>query len=329
MEIEFAALSLASPENVTFRYQLEGLDQEWIDAGTARIARYPRMPPGEYRFRVIACNHDGIWNENGASLAFMVVAPFYRTWWFQILAAVALLGTVGGIVRYVESRKMRRQVERAEREGAIERERARIAKDIHDDLGASLTEITLLSELAQSGEAPPGEVQADMRKIAARTRQLTQSLDATVWAVNPRNDTLDSLVSYLCQHAEDFLKPAGIRCRLDVPARLPGQVVTAAVRHNVFLIVKEALHNVVRHSGATEVSLRIALRDHELILMIEDNGRGFDPSAPPGTHGTSGSHGNGLSNMNRRAEEIEGRLDLRSQPGSGTRIVLEVRFAGE
>lgn len=327
LEIEFTALSLSSPENVTFRYQLEGLDQDWIEAGTARIARYSRMPPGEYRFRVTACNQDGVWNPNGASLEFVVAAPFYRTWWFQIPAALALLGAVAGLVRYVELRKMRRQVERAEREGAIERERARIAKDIHDDLGASLTEITLLSELAQSSDAPPAEVQSDMRKIAARTRQLTRSLDATVWAVNPRNDTLDSLVSYLCHHAEEYLNAAGIRCRLDVPEASPARLVTAAVRHNVYLIVKEALHNVVKHSGATEVLLRIAINDEKLMVAVTDNGRGFNASADAATPRAPGRRGNGLENMRRRADEIGGQLELQSEAGHGTRVQLTVRFA--
>jgi signal transduction histidine kinase len=285
------------------------------------------MPPGEYRFRVTACNRDGIWNPNDASLEFVVAAPFYRTWWFQILVALVLLGAVASLVRYVELRKMRRQVERAEREGAIERERARIAKDIHDDLGASLTEITLLSELAQSGDAPPAEVQSDMRKIAARTRQLTRSLDATVWAVNPRNDSLDSLVSYLCHHAEEYLHTAGIRCRLDVPEGLPPRAVTAAVRHNVYLIVKEALHNVVKHSGATEVSLRITIDAEKLTVAVTDNGRGFDASADAPMHPASDRRGNGLENMRRRAEEIGGRLALQSAAGNGTRVQLEVRFA--
>ncbi|MST95091.1 MAG: hypothetical protein EXS33_07465, partial [Pedosphaera sp.] len=244
-----------------------------------RAAYYSHVPPGRYRFRVTAADQHGNWPETGAALDIEVLPHFWQTWWFQVLAALALLGTVGGLVRYLEIRKMRGQVEQAEREGAVERERARIAKDIHDDLGASLTEITLLSELAQGGEAP-GEVQADMRKIAARPRHLTQSLDATVWAVNPRNDTLESLVTYTCQHAEDFLKAAGIRCRLEVPDRLPARALTATARHNVFLIVKEALHNVVKHAAATGVTLRLTVRPDGLTLVIEDNGRGFDPARP-------------------------------------------------
>ena len=324
--IEFTALSFASPRNVAFRFKLEGLELDWVEAQGRRVAYYSHLPPGKFRFRVTASDGDGNWNETGPTLGLEVLPYFWQTWWFLVLAGISVLGTLGGVVRYVEIRKMRFQVERAEREGAIERERARIAKDIHDDLGASLTEITLLSELAQGGEGPPEEIQTDMRKIAARTRHLTRALDATVWAVNPRNDTLESLVTYTCSHAEDYLKPAGIRCRLEVPERLPGQVLTAAVRHNVFLIVKEALHNVVKHAEATEVSLRIVIKDGGMTLVIEDNGKGFEPDTQGVKVGTERRHGSGLANMKTRAEENGGKFELRSDPHGGTRIQLQVGF---
>ena len=197
-----------------------------------------------------------------------------------------------------------------------------------------MTEITLLSELAQSRDVPPEEIQTDMRKIAARTRHLTRSLDATVWAVNPRNDTLESLVTYTCNHAEDYLKSAGLLCRLEVPDRLPAHPLTAAVRHNIFLIVKEALHNVVKHAAATEVFLRIGAHADGLKLMIEDNGRGFTPQdqSPPREKRIESdrqgrSPGNGLMNMRKRAEELGGRFELRSEPGRGTKIQLDVNLA--
>jgi signal transduction histidine kinase len=334
LAIAFTALSFASPRHVAFRFKLEGLETEWVEAETRRVAYYSHLPPGKFRFRVTASDHEGNWNAAGATLDLEVLPYFWQTWWFRILAVLSLMATVGAAVRYVEVRKRRVQVARAEREGAIERERARIAQDIHDDLGASLTEITLLSELAQGGDGPPEEMQTDLRKIAARTRHLTRALDATVWAVNPKNDTLESLVTYTCNHAEDFLKPAEIRCRLEVPDRLPRQVLSAAVRHNVFLIVKEALHNVVKHAGAMEVFLRIATRADGLTLVIEDNGKGFSPDAAAttvearaGSGSTRRRQGHGLLNMQKRAEEIGGRFALRSQPGKGTRIQLEVSFA--
>ncbi len=329
--IEFTGLSFASPRNVAFRFKLEGLEPDWVEAGGRRAAYYSHLPPGKFRFHVIASDQDGNWSDPGAVLNIEVMPHFWQTWWFQIVAASGLLALVVGMVRYVGFRKLRVQVERAEHEGAIERERARIAKDIHDDLGASLTEITLLSELAQSGEGSAEEKQQDLQRIAARTRHLTRALDATVWAVNPRKDTLESLVTYTCIHVEEYLKSAGIRCRLEVPEHLPGQPVTAAVRHDAFLIVKEALHNVVKHAGATEVSLRIKAQDGGLTIEIEDNGIGFDPDAVDASrqqsNGARARQGCGLSNMRRRAEEMGGRFALRSAAGQGTRVELEIRFS--
>ena len=175
---------------------------------------------------------------------------------------------------------MRRKLERLERQRAVERERARIAKDIHDDLGASLTRITMLSQSA------PGELdraragRAKLDRIYGTARELTRSMDEIVWAVNPQHDTLDSLASYLGKFAQDFLGAAGIRCRLDVPLQFPAWPLTAEVRHNLFLAFKEALHNVVKHAAATEVRITLTPAEGSFVWEVEDNGRGFDSGTP-------------------------------------------------
>jgi signal transduction histidine kinase len=331
LSIEFAALSFTSPRNVQFRFRLEGLETEWVEAGGRRIADYSHLPPGTYRFQASASDQAGNWSDPGATIEFELPPLWWQTGWFRALMLGALLATVAGVARYAEMRKMKSQVERAEQERAVEHERARIAKDIHDDLGASLTEITMLSELAQTGDVSQQEFQTDMRRIAARTRHLTQSLDATVWAVNPRNDSLESLVSYTCGHAEDFLRSAGIRCRLEVPPELRKQDVAAPVRHNVFLIVKEALHNVVKHSEATEVALRIMGNPGVLILELEDNGKGFGQEADGAGPGERAPRrwGNGLANMRKRADAIGAKFELRSEPGRGTHLTLHLRLHTE
>jgi signal transduction histidine kinase len=250
--------------------------------------------------------------------------PLTRQVWFWLLVALVAASLVFGAWRYVVAVRLQRL-------HGLDAERARIARNIHDDLGASLTEITLLSELAQSGDAPAAEARSDMRKIAARARQLTQALDTTVWAVNPRNDTLGSLVSYIGHHAEDFLKAAGIRCRMDVPNQVPERVLTATVRHDVLLVVKEALHNVVKHSGASEVALRMTTRAGGLTIVIEDNGKGFTSDAAilaggTGSDSTPRREGRGLSNMRQRAADIGATLEVRGTPGQGTRIQLDIPF---
>ena len=334
IEIEFAAVGLTSPRSTAVRYRLEGLDTEWTDAGARRVAYYSHLPPGSYHFRAAASVPPGPWSETRSGLRLEVLPQFWQALWFRSLVGLSLLVAAGAAARYAGLRRLTQRVEQAEQESGIERERSRIAKDIHDDLGASLTEITLLSELAQGGDVSSEEVQRDLRRIAERTRHLTRALDTTVWAVNPRNDTLESLVTYTCNQASDFLESVGIRCRLDVAETLPATVLTAAIRHNVVLIVKEALHNVVKHASATEVVLRISADQDTLALSLEDDGAGFatDPrrSNPftvedhPGAEPKGVRLGNGLRNMRKRAQDIGGRLQLEARPEGGTRVRVTV-----
>jgi signal transduction histidine kinase len=289
-----------------------------------RSASYSYVPAGEYRFRVRACNNDGVWNEAGASIGLVVLPHFWQTWWFLLLGALAFFGTVGGGIRFVEKRKLQRRLERLERERLVERERARIAQDIHDDLGASLTRITLLSESARDGR--DGGAAQEVEQIYSTARELTRSMDEIVWAVNPRHDTLDSLATYLGKFAQDYLRTAGVRCRLDMPMQLPSLPLTSEVRHNLFLAFKEALHNTVKHASATEVRVQLELHGQQFTLSVEDNGKGITSGdASPAAEAVAGQAerletGHGLSNMRRRLAEIGGRCEMETRPGAGTRI---------
>ena len=273
----------------------------------------------------MASNGEGGWNQSGPMLAIAVLPYFWQTWWFITLAILLSLGCVAVTVRYIEKGKMQRSLSRLERERLVERERTRIAQDIHDDLGTNLTEITLLSELALSADAPAQEVQADVRRIAAKARALTHSLDEIVWAVNPRNDTLDSFVTYACIHAEDYLRTANIRCRLRTPEIIPPRGLETNVRHNLFLVVKEALNNVVKHAGAGEVIISFALEPNALEVIIKDDGRGFAAANGTGT-GMGKRPGNGIINMGQRMHDIGGDFDVRSALGQGTTVTIKVRF---
>jgi signal transduction histidine kinase len=241
------------------------------------------------------------------------------SWWtaehtLWVLAAtvavfLASLAWVAVLRRQVtaQTEVIRHQVTR---EASLE-ERTRIARDLHDDLGASLTQITLLSD--RSEMEPPAELQANVRKISATAREMAQSLDAIVWAVNPKHDTLEGLVEYLCQYADDFLEEAPIRCHLKLPHSLPACTVLAEVRHQLFLAFAEALNNAVRHSRASELRIEMAVEPGEFRIQIIDNGAGFDPDR-------ARAGGNGLKNMGERLESIGGRFILASQPQQGTRI---------
>jgi signal transduction histidine kinase/streptogramin lyase len=327
-EFRYTGLSLVAPEKVRFKYQLDGLESHWVNAGTQRVAYYSYLKPGNYTFRVIACNNDGVWNEDGGAFAFTVLPWFWQTWWFTCGTVLIGIGIVGGMARFITRRRMRRKIELLERQRVLEKERTRIAKDIHDDLGASLTRIMLLSQSNHAELEDSRLAVTHLKKIYFTARELTRAMDEIVWAVSPRHDTLDSLVSYLGKFAQDFLSTAGIRCRLSVPIQLPAWPLTAEVRHNLFLAFKEALNNVVKHASATEVRISLALTESSFSLSIEDNGRGYaTTSAGNGTaeNFLRISAGNGLSNMSKRIKQIAGECLFESAAGQGTRVTFVVR----
>jgi signal transduction histidine kinase len=215
-----------------------------------------------------------------------------------------------------ERKRMENELVRTRLQHIVEQERTRIARDLHDDLGSHLTRIVLLlDELVLQNSVPPSDAPEHPLQISAAAKEVIQSLDETVWAVNPRNDTLPHVFNYLSHSAIEFLKVANVRCRLDFPAHPPSRTISAETRHNLFLAVKEALNNAVRHARATEVRLRATINAESLIFTVEDDGQGFnggsdDPSA------------DGLQNMRQRMEGIGGQFSLESAPNNGTKVTL-------
>lgn len=326
-EFQYTGLSFVDPEKVRFKYRLNGFETEWVSAGTKRTVNYTYIPPGHYSFQVVACNNDGVWNETGASVPFSVLPYFWQTLWFRILAWTMIIAGSGGLVWFDTRRRMRRKLERLEWQRAVEHERARIAHDIHDDLGAHLTRISMLSESARGELDNPEQAAAGLNQIYDTARELTRAMDEIVWAVNPRHDTLEGLASYLEKFAQDLLAAAGIRCRLDMPMEFPPWRLTADLRHNLFLAFKEALHNVVQHSAASETYIRLGAGTASFELIVEDNGRGFTPGAKrenPPDGSIRLSTGNGLENMTRRMAEIHGSCHIQSAPGQGTKVIFTV-----
>src|SRR5581483_8458092 len=222
---------------------------------------------------------------------------------------------LAAIVRYLSFRRLRIKLRELQQQAALDKERARIARDIHDDLGGRLTQIALLSGLAAQERTQPDKVADHVRQISATAQDGIQSLDETVWAVNPRNDTLSHVLDYLGKYAAELLHTAGVRYELHLPDRPPARIVPADVRHNLFLTVKEALNNAVRHARAGEISVRVGVSDDALEISIEDNGRGF-----VATDADAGA--DGLRNMRQRMEELGGSFRLDTAPGQGTKIGL-------
>jgi ligand-binding sensor domain-containing protein/signal transduction histidine kinase len=318
LEIRYTALGISAPEHALFRYRLEGLETDWNEAGPQRLAVYNQLPPGTYRFQVAACNRDGVWSDPDGSLAVMVEPHFWETRSFRGAMVLIALGVTGGMVAQVLRVRYRRRVEILERESALERERSRIAQDIHDDVGASLTQIGFLSALIARATATPPAGRDQVERIRSHAVEVVQSLDSIVWAVQPRHDRVPSLVAYLCQVADELFRDSPIRCRQDVPADIPTAPLEAEKRHQILLAAKEALHNAAKHSHATEVWLRIRIENNVLGITVTDNGIGF----------TSGSSdGTGLGNMQRRMETIGGTCEITGGAGAGTTVVIRIALA--
>ncbi len=320
--LRFGVLSLSAPDRVVARYRLEGFDTDWTVAGPAHTAIYPRLPPGDYLFAVTARNADTSDRETRDTLAITVVPPWWQTWWFRVVAFSAAAAAVGGIARFWSHRRFRRRLEKLERETAVERERTRIAQNIHDDVGASLTRISLLAQHAQH-EVAGGSTYFD--QIYGTAADITRSLDEIVWAVNPKYDNIESLANYLANFAQRFLDVARLRCRLEMPDRLPAIPLASDARHNVFLCCKEALNNVVKHARATAVQITLTLRDQQLVISIQDDGRGLEAAAADRAANLDrASSGNGLENMRRRMASVGGICTASSAPGQGTLVGLAI-----
>jgi signal transduction histidine kinase/ligand-binding sensor domain-containing protein len=313
IEIHYAGLSFSAPEKTRFRHRLEGVDAGWVDTESQRVASYDRLPHGTYTFRVQACNREGIWSPTSASITLVLLPALWQTWWFDGLFLLTFGGAIAWGVGDILRRRHRRHLRLVERLHGLERERVRVARDIHDDLGSSLTAIGYWGAWAARDSKTLPEAQEQLLSIADRTKELGRKLDETVWAVSPKNDSSASLATYLCQFIEEFLEPTNIRCRLHVAAELPEVELTTETRHNVLLVVKEAVNNSAKHAQATEVELRVAAEGRVMIIEVSDNGLGFAPDA-------AGQKGNGLRNMAARMAEIGGQFDVRSAPGKGTTI---------
>jgi signal transduction histidine kinase/ligand-binding sensor domain-containing protein len=318
LDIDFTAPTFVGAEDVRFRYQLKGWDPGWNEGGPHRTATYSRLPAGDYTFRVAASNSAGLWDTTGATVA-LTVSPFLWERWPVRVAGLAIFALgVFAAARSISERRLARKLSRLEQETALHRERSRIAQDLHDDIGASLTHIALLSELAQKDFGDPPLAKGHIDQIFRSAQSVVRSLDEIVWTVNPKNDTMDVFITYVCTYAPDYLRSASIRCRLDVPMDVPAMPLPSEIGHHLYLAVKETLHNIIKHAGATEVWLRVRFAAETMSLTIEDNGRGFQSA------GLNAPDADGLGNLNLRLASIGGSCEQRSEPGKGTTTILTV-----
>ena len=326
LEIHFTALDFSSPEDIQFRYKLAGSDPDWVDYGHARSVRFGRLPYGHYRFLVAARNGDGKWQEAVEAFAFVVPTPLYFQTWaigLYVLAAVAL---IVGVVRMVSHRRLRNALARLEQQQSLERERMRIARDMHDEMGSKLTKISFLSERAQMDVNSDGPHAEKIEAIAQTSRDLLKTMDEIVWVVNPRNDTLENLTAYLSGYAVEYFQNTRVECELRLPQQIPHYSLSSDTRHNLYLTFEETLNNVLKHSAATKVKVEMTVNAAEFELKVTDNGKGFGPSMTADGQVRGGRGGNGLRNMRQRLAAIGGNCQISSQPGAGTTVVMHIQL---
>ena len=313
LEFHFVGLSLSSPEKVTYRARLAGLDDSWRELGTQRVAAFESVPPGNYTFEVLAINGDGLRSPAPARIAIVIKPHFWETAWFFTAVGGLVLTCATGVGWLAARTRLKDRIQALKVRSARDAERSRIARDLHDDLGASLTEISILAALAAE-EAAESPLRAPLDQLSFKAKHVVGSLDEIVWAVNPREDTLRSLVDYLAAFAREFLDLAHIPLRLDVTPEIPECRLATTQRHSIFLAAREALNNIVKHSAATEVMLRFVLTDLRLEIHIADNGRGFEPDHTAG--------GNGLGNLQQRMREAGGDCRIETHRTRGTAVFL-------
>jgi ligand-binding sensor domain-containing protein/signal transduction histidine kinase len=302
--LQFASLHMFSPEKNRYSYIMDGFDRNWtsVDA-SRRIVTYTNLDPGSYIFRVKGTNNDGIWNDKETRLNILILPPFWQTWWFRILAVLTILALLYLLHRY----RLARLLE-------IERLRVRIASDLHDDVGSALTKIALHSEIIQSSDNSE-QVKSSSKNIGNMSREIITTMSDIVWSIDARNDKMGNLLDRMRDFAFSVLSLQDIQVKFSSDGLDPEKKIPINYRQNLFLIFKESINNIARHSGATQVAVLLDNTGNEFIMRISDNGHGFDKS--------SVKSGNGLGNMAMRAKRIGGEITINS--GNGVMICLSIK----
>ena len=313
LQIDFIGLNFTSGVVLNYQYKLEGADTDWSAPTEQRSVNYARLAPGRYRFLVRAVNSDGVVSPNPAAVAFRILPPFWSRWWFLTLVAIGLTLMLYALYRY----RVARLVE-------LERVRTRIATDLHDDIGSSLSRMAILSEVAKRRmEDPTYESVSILAEIADSARGTVDSMSDIVWAIDPRRDDLNNVVFRVRQFASDLLGTKGIAWSFQAPPEFDKIKLNPEQRRQVFLIFKEAINNSARHAQCKSVQLSLGIGQNQIIAEIRDDGRGFDvASIDQNDHNGRTVHG--LANIRERATRLGGTLSVDSSPGQGTHIRLAV-----
>ena len=315
---QLSAPSYVDEKQTRFSYLLEGSDKEWSEPSAEASINFVNLPPGTYTLKAKAIFLHGLYPDAESSFTFTVLPPWWKTWWFRMLGALVFLGLLIFAFRFYYNRKLEMQMAVVEKRRALEKERSRIATDMHDDLGAGLSQIKFLSETIGMKKQKHLPIEDEIGSIRSFSEEMIDKMGEIVWALNEKNDTLNDLLSYTRSHAMEYLEQNGIECKFfEVDNLLPDCYVSSEFRRNIYLTVKETLHNVVKHAQATEVIIKVGI-DKLLTIEIRDNGIGIDKT-------TKRQFSNGLLNMNKRIKDLNGSFDIVAD--EGTLVKFQVPLA--
>ena len=311
--LQFRALEFSSPATVSYAYKLSGWDKDWIYSKTNNEVRYNNLPPGDYIFYVKASNGDAVWMDEPYSVSISIRPPFWKKWWFYLLELFFVTGLIIWVTRFITQVKLKKEIEKLERQKALSVERMRISQEMHDDIGAGLTQISLISESAKLHSLPGNNIKTELDDISSTSRKLVDNIGEIIWSLNPQHDKLDILLAHLREQLHKLIEYSSIKCCINFPDELPVIELNNQQRRNILLVAKEIVHNSIKHSQGKIIVITVVLQNKELLFNIADDGIGFDPALI--------NNGNGLRNIRQRINEIGGSIDIQSGNGIGTRFV--------
>jgi len=317
---EVSNMDYTLPSSQEYAFMLDGYDEEWIYTGTHNSIRYQHLPPGKYRFLARTSEIHNAFGPSHVLFQFTIAKPVWQRWWFILISITTIFGITFLVARIYLRNKYLIRIHQLEKEQAVQGERLRISKDMHDDIGTGISQIAILSEIAKKTSHIPETNNTVLEKITRVSGELIDNISNMIWITKPEYDNLESLIYYLREYAGSLFENTGIAIRFELPGTIPSIPVNHQVRRNLFLVYKEALNNILKHAIATEVRIQFEVISPDLGIVILDNGVGFDPVAER-LHG-----GDGLSNMQKRVEESHGSISLDSAKGKGTRILIRLKL---
>ena len=307
--LSFSVFDFTRSQSNKVRYQLAGFDDK-VRTSDAMEVVYNNLPPGRYQLIFSGSNTSNIWSKD-KFFTIIIQTPFWQQWWFYALVILSLVAFIGSIIWFFVQQRYKVRIAELEKQNAIELERRRISMEIHDDIGANLTRISLISEAAKYHV----EKEKALNQIAQTSRQVVSSIGEIIWSLNPDNKTFEQLMSYLRDQLHNLLEPSGINYSIDLP-ETGDYLLSNTIKRNLILLIKEAVNNAVKHSGATEIKIESKLRENIFEVEIADNGCGFESN--------NGFGGNGIRNAKSRVHKMNGSFKIDSTLGKGTQIVFQI-----